>query len=194
MLRTALFLIALTAAAQARSSIQPAEAEAIHFLTPCHQPTEDQQGLCEQNQLNFVEEYILAKSGDTSGMGSTALSFMPPWNEEDRQSDIGMPQDQVQACAWRLVIAQYQHGTVNAYSADQLVQSTCRPLSPLRAAAAEQRADRLAQELQTSPAEAPSDDWCAHIPWIKVDCSASASQGPLTSEPSPLTADPPTTR
>jgi hypothetical protein len=146
----------------------------------------DRQGLCEQNQLNFVEEYILAKSGDVSGMGSTAASFTPPWNEQSRETDIGMPQDQLQACAWRLVIAQLQRGTDNAYLANQMVQNGCNPLSPMRAAAAEQRADHLAQELQTSPAAAPSDDWCAHIPWIKIDCSAPVTHGPLDSTVTPL--------
>ncbi|HEX3982401.1 MAG TPA: hypothetical protein VHX12_01785 [Acidisoma sp.] len=188
MLRLAIALLLLCTAAHAQDANKRAEAEAIHFLSPCHQPTEDRQGLCEINQTNFVDEYILAKSGDVGGMGSTALSFTPPWNEENRQEDIGYPQDQLQACAWRLVIAQLQRGTLNAPVADDLVRTACTPLSPVRAAAAEQRADHLAQELQTSPAAAPGDDWCPRIPWIKADCSAQPSQGPLTSDPTPLSA------
>jgi hypothetical protein len=190
MLRLTLaLLLAGSAAAQAQTANQRAETEAIRYLSPCHQPSEERQGLCEQNQLNFVEEYVLGKSGDISGMGSTALSFMPAWNDQDRQSKIGMPQDQLQACAWRLVIAQLQRGTDSAWSANQLAQTACSPLSATRVASAEERADHLAQELQSSPAAAPSDDWCAHIPWIKVDCSEPATHGPLTTTVTPLKAN-----
>lgn len=189
MLRSVILVfLLLCAASYAQSANTRAETEAISYLRPCHQPTLERQSLCQQNQLNFVEEYVLAKSGDTGGMGSTAASFTPPYNDQQQQDDIGLPKDRVQACAWRMVIAGIQRTTAaNGFAADGMVRSACAPLSSISFATAEHRADHLRQDLQTSRAAAPGDDWCAHIPWIKVDCSADHSK--LDSTVTPLKAD-----
>jgi len=135
-----------------------AEKEARQFLRPC-QPGETQQ-LCLIHQRNFIEQYVYAKSGEKGGQSSTADSFDTHhlMTEPSLSIGLGMPQNQIQSCAWRVVIVQYGHSDI--WAADTgMVRSACGTLDQTGQAIALRRADELLRELRTNPARMPSLDW-----------------------------------
>lgn len=139
-------LLAVPAVAHARVANKRAEAEARSFLSPCHQPDQRRQDNCKQNQSDFIETYLDARSGDLSSMRMIAADFVA--------SITGMPRDQVQACAWRLAVAQLA-ARVELAAARLDAQTTCGSLSSVGLANAQHRADRILQELQTEPDQQP---------------------------------------
>jgi hypothetical protein len=149
-----------------------AEAEARRYLGRC-QFTEIKQSLCLQQQRNFVEMYVRAKSGDPSAMGSTASSFEPPRpgaTEDERLGRLGLPISIVQTCAWRIVritarfdeyiAKQTPHfQQLETESRARYANSTCERLTEDDQAAARRRAEVLIQELQTAPVKTPPIGW-----------------------------------
>lgn len=142
----AALLLTVPAVAHAQPANKRAEAEARSFLSPCHQPDQRRQENCKQNQSDFIETYLDARSGDLSSMRLVAADFVA--------SVTGMPRDQVQACAWRLAVAQ-QATRVELAAARLDARATCGTLSGVRLANAQYRADRILQELQTEPVQQP---------------------------------------
>jgi hypothetical protein len=149
-------LILLPTLAAAADPNALAEKEARSFLRPC--PAGPNQQLCLLHQRNFIEQYVYAKSGDDIAQRSTAESFDTNHlqTEEVLSGYIGMPQNQLQACAWWLVVAQSGKYTVDP---GPIVRATCAKLSPTMQPLAMHRADELLHELRTTPAREPSDDW-----------------------------------
>lgn len=142
---------------------QIAEREARQFLRPC---AEKYQGeaiqLCRIDQRNFIEQYVYAKAGDYLAQGSTALSF-DTQHQPDDLSWVGMPQSQIQSCAWRIVIIQYGHPEVQHFHAD-VMRSACALLDPAEQFIAIRRADELLRSLRVNPARIPPDDWEPVVP------------------------------
>src|SRR6185437_5337209 len=91
-------LIATPALAQPAN--KRAEKEARGYLTTCHFADAHKQGMCQQNQANFVETYVYAKAGDLPSIRDTAVSFARRSPRADPFLSLGIPVDQVQACAW----------------------------------------------------------------------------------------------
>jgi len=151
----ALFMVLIATPALAQPANKRAEKEARGYLTPCHFAAAHKQVMCLQNQANFVETYVYAKAGDVSSMSSTAASFSPPSPREEPDFSLGLPVDQVQACAWRIVTADASRATPNASLTQDMVRYACQALSGRRQDAAAARADHLEQELRTSPASLP---------------------------------------
>lgn len=152
-----IFLTVLPTISLAADPNQAAEREARQFLTKC--PPGEAQETCLIHQRNFIEQYVYAKAGDHAGQTSTAASFdmhHPP----DDTTCLGLPQNQIQSCAWRIVIVQF--GAPSPYPTDidaRMIQDGCGKLSPVEMAISERRADELLRELRTHPAATPSDDW-----------------------------------
>ncbi len=158
----AITLILTASFAHAKTPNQRADAEAKSFLTACNFSIQTRQGLCEINQSNFVEEYVYAKSGDISAMGSTAASFSPP----PRDLSLGVPTLPIQACAWRLLIALRNPNHEDPLPRD-MVAVACSHLPIADQTAARRRAEVLERELVTAPAVTPPDDWGPSIPGQK---------------------------
>jgi len=140
-------LLATIAVAHAQPANQRAEAEARGFLLPCHQPDQKRQDDCRTHQQYFVELFIAARSGEISSMELLAGQF-------NHTGSIGLPRDQVQACAWQLAAADLAP-TAQQYGARMDARNVCGALSPLRYAHAEDRADRIVQQIQTEPTQLP---------------------------------------
>ena len=135
---------------------QRAEKEARSFLRPC--PSGPDQKLCLTNQQNFIEQYVYAKSGDRGGQSSTSASFDTDHVKapDDNYDYLGLPQNQIQSCAWRIVMAQ----SADTQTGDTaIVSRKCGLLDHAGQTLALRRADELLHELRTSPAKTPSDDW-----------------------------------
>jgi hypothetical protein len=134
-----------------------AEKEARSYLRPCP-PGPDQQN-CLMSQKIFIEEYVWAKSGERSGQSGVADAFNPDSrkNTDNAKMYLGMPQNEIQSCAWRLVIVQYQS---DVWEADKsMVRLICGRLDQPSQVLAMRRADQLLRELHTNPAREPAADW-----------------------------------
>jgi len=190
MLRTALFLIALTTPALAQTANQRAEQEAISFLKPCNQHDADDVKSCQENQWFFVRSYMAAKAGNPGEMLRIASYFDVSVTPDERDASLGIPEDPVQSCAWRIWnLARTSPASFDSDAADFETQQVC-PMTSIRDyGAAFVRAGRLAHEFKVDPASDPGDDWHPHIPWIKSNPSPN-----LDSTVAPLTADPPASR
>jgi hypothetical protein len=154
----ALVCLLAAAPAAAQNANRVAEQEARTWLKPCKERTKDLQGLCLQNQGSFIEQYIYAKAGDPSAMGSTSASFRKTSLNDPDYYRIGMPQSLVQSCAWQAVRMASTRGQTAVSGQRDAMDSICAPLSMNEAAAAIERANRLLFELRTNPARMPADD------------------------------------
>ena len=141
-----------------------AEKEARSYLQPCKQDAEDARQLCLLHQRNFIEQYVYAKANDRSGQGSTAYSF-DTRHKDDDLSWLGMPQNQIQACAWRRVISQIA-GSKSAPDASRVAQNACEVLQPHEQTLALRRANELVRELRTHPAATPKAGWEPKVPGL----------------------------
>ena len=175
----AALIIAGTTAAYAQSANQRAEKEAISYLRPCHEPTSKRQIECEENQVDFVDTYIRAKSGDNTDMAYIANDFGPRDNKVDW---IGLPEDHIQACAWRILSARDPH-----YEAIAL--RVCGVLSYRDHRTAYIRAGHLARELNTAPTTGPASNWYPHIPWIKPENAHPIDRSKLDGTARPFEAE-----
>jgi hypothetical protein len=128
-----------------------AEREAHVWLAPCKENDKQRQQLCLSNQRNFIEQYVWAKAGSLSSMGSTVASFLP--TDASNPLHLGMPQSLMQSCAWQAVRMQSTRGQVASERA--LMLEICRKLTPNEIAAADDRAEQLLRELRTTPARLP---------------------------------------
>jgi hypothetical protein len=163
-----------------------AEKEARSYLRPCKQSDEDLRQLCLLHQRNFIEQYVYAKANDYLAQSSTAGSF-DTRHKDDDLSWIGMPQNQIQSCAWRLVIVQIADPE-SPSSSSYAAQSTCGVLQPLEQTLALRRADELVRELRTHPAAMPDDDW---EPKVRGLVDEPLPPKALDSTAEPLTSDDP---
>lgn len=186
-----LFLLLLPATIARAAPVPSAEAEARTYLTPC--PKADAAALdeCLANQYRFVENYVLAKSGDASAAGTIAGDFSPhPGNATKPPSRLGFPLNPVQSCAWlmfRFVLSRDPND-------EDVAVSACNRLSEGAHAAAFIRAGHLARELSADPGDAPGDDWQpANLPWDQRLPERPTDTRCLTSTVAPLTATPDTT-
>jgi hypothetical protein len=162
---TALAFPAFADAASPPDPNQLAEREARQFLRPCEPRYKGEYvQLCLVDQRNFIEQYVYAKAGDYMAQGSTAYSF-DTHRLPDDLSWTGMPQNQVQSCAWRIVIVQYGHPDVQPFDAE-LMGPACSPLSRVEQVVAGRRADELLRSLRASPARMPADDWEPAMPGL----------------------------
>ena len=184
----ALALILAAGPVSAQDANARAEKEARSWLKPCKESDKSIQQMCLLHQQNFIHQYVFAKSGDTSAMGSTSFSFSTPIiGPLVKMSWIGMPLNLVQACAWQVARMESTRGDARS---ERLVASIrCDVLSPNERRAALERAVFLLAELREAPAKEPNDEWLpkvaglAPLPTIDPKC--------LDNTAEPLTAGPP---
>ena len=155
-LAVAILFAPLTARAM---SISQAEHEAHSFLTPCHYKT--RQLLCKITQFDFVEEYVMALSGDYSAQGSTMSSFsivdrICPHCEGSLS--IGDPANQVLACAWAmLLVFEPKSSDPNSTNARPNARSECTPLTHRGLIVATRAAIALRLRIQEHPVHLPAN-------------------------------------
>jgi len=135
-----------------------AEKEARQFLRPC--PAGEDQKICLINQRSFIEHYVNAKAGVHRGQSNTADCFDTNhlMTKEILNSYLGLPQNQIQSCAWRVVIIQYGHSD-RLVGDTGMVHHACDMLDKTQQAIALRRADELLRELRTNPAREPDEGW-----------------------------------
>jgi hypothetical protein len=151
-------LVVLPTVAFAANPQQLAENEARGFLRPC-KPGGDQQ-ICLINQRNFIEQYVYAKAGDHDGQTSTADSFDTNhlMTKEVLVNYLGMPQNQIESCAWRIVVLQGGHSAPRVEDV-AMVHHACGTLDKAQRQSAGGRADDILRSMRTMPVPMPSDDW-----------------------------------
>ena len=150
----AVMLIAPLPSPARAMSVHQAASEARGFLRPCVYKNVYRQGLCQQNQVNFVEEYVRALAGDRSAQGSTMASFSRL--SRDPTFDLGEPSNQVFACAWATVIyTETPRGDPNRPVAAAVVGDQCKPLDPHALAVAALAAAKLQARLRSDSVHLP---------------------------------------
>ncbi|MDE2580106.1 MAG: hypothetical protein KGL52_00575 [Rhodospirillales bacterium] len=125
-------LLALPAAANAAPQLQQPEREARAYLSPCRFHDSGMQRLCRRNQANFVEQYVRALGGDYAAQGSTFTSFsvVDRCPHCDKLGYVGMPADQVHACAWAMVLViESPSSDPNSAFAHDNARAQCAPLT-----------------------------------------------------------------
>lgn len=184
MFRVTLAFILFTSAACAQEVVKRAEAEAISSLKPCNQPKQDDRIACQQNQWEFVEAYVSAKGGEPIAMLWIAGYFGPRHTADEREASLGIPENHVESCAWRIFNAATTslQETFTRNAADFTTQTICPAISIRDYGAAFVRAGHLANQSNADGPFTRPHDWHPHIPWIK----SNPLPPDLTTEVAPL--------
>lgn len=149
-MKAALFLtLALSQAAPALAETgwRLHEAEARRFLAPCSQSNARDRHICQTSQQTFVKVYVDAMAGDLISTVVLVLAFNPPPTDSDyvaRTSSVGIPPNQIEACAWTYVLFKTQ-GHPAAYEDAFVTQ--CEPVGETGRKAAMMRVKEIAASI-----------------------------------------------
>lgn len=117
-----------------------------------------------KNQQSFIIEYVRAKAGDISAMGSTGTSFGGPAEDAGdigRFAFLGLPRNPLQSCAWFATQARARNSDEDNDDGASLLTALamCAKLSSSGLHAAIERSKVIVHDLETSLATIPADDW-----------------------------------
>ncbi|MGC8477855.1 MAG: hypothetical protein ACP5NP_16005 [Acetobacteraceae bacterium] len=159
LLLSAIMAVCGAHAAAARNSpaILAAERKAASFLIGCHQPTASRQRLCQQNQAEFIAEYVRAYSGELLYISDLAGSYSLAGH--GNLLDVGFPVDQSRSCSWRLVYQALDRSRSGTPLDLSMSNEACGALDPIGFHEAIRRAARILQRLQSAPLHLPAADW-----------------------------------
>ena len=144
----ALLAVLIPATAFADPINDKAKAEAIRFLTRCPATDANVRKFCLRDQMDFIEQYMLAKSGDVAAMDAVAFSFRPTAPE----FHVGLSISYAESCAWRRVIL---HVDYNKDNIDHF-RKECDRIPEADEIASVKRAAVLMKELETAPTKPDS--------------------------------------
>lgn len=152
------FALLQAAPARAESANQAANREARRFFVPCSTYAGDIRKLCDVNHRTFLDNYVLAKSGDPMWMMDIALRLdQDPDSYCPECTAIGIRQDKRQACAWIIVTAESATTSLRLAAMKERYAAKCGKVSLNEDRAIDERADVLLAEMRDNPATAPVD-------------------------------------
>ena len=101
--------------ALAESGWKQHEAEARRFLATCSQTDAKDRRICLESQRTFVKIYVDAMAGDLASTATLIFVFDRIDNDYvARTSAVGIPPNQIEACAWTYFLFKTQ-GQLVAY-------------------------------------------------------------------------------
>lgn len=136
------------------SLIDANAAEALTFLRRCVQPAPSDRGVCQLHQSSFVEFFVKAKAGYGFYPVMVANVLGKRTAYQDRYF-YGVPYNPTEECAWRIVAAKTS-ASATPENRD-LVDTTCRRLTPAKRRTAETRARSIKES--TDPEAMPPSGW-----------------------------------
>ena len=177
---TALFqLVAGPATAQQRRPSPDPQAnarvtaEARQYLDDCTKSPADARSLCRDQQAQFLTDYMAARGGSLDDQKNMAFCF-------HGGCDGAVRKDELQACAWTLVLLNSGHPEVTRLDATR-TEWTCDKLSAAERSVATARASRLQREIREQPTRLPR---AAEGPMPPPECLDSTA-APLGGPPPP---------
>lgn len=184
-----LALIALPALAQQQrtqprsSTTEAVRTEAENYTIACFQANESERTMCERARESFIADYLRARAGEYQGQRNVAFLLGGGgrlWLEGGRTAPFPVTTNQIQSCAWRLVVLNSGHARVGDGDQQDL-RTSCAPLDEAGRRAAAVRAEALIRQITTDPVRDPP-------PRQRPTPRPGAA---LDGEARPLTADPP---
>lgn len=165
-MRAALILalsLSYAAPAFAESNWQKHEAEARRFLAPCNQMDARDRHICQKSQQSFVKIYVDAMAGDLISTVVLVLTFNPTDNDYvARTSSVGIPPNQIEACAWTYLLFKTQ-GFPEAYKSAFVTQ--CDPVGETGRKTAMVRVKEIAGSIDLDAK--PPANWKPHIDGLR---------------------------
>lgn len=155
----AAFILALSLSYAAPAFSQPANKaaliEARQFLTHCPAASDKLRSLCLVNQHNFLDNYVLAKTGNPMWMTDIAIRLDPDPGSGDA---IGIRRDKRQACAWIIAAGESTTESTRLAATRERFVARCSQSTPNETRAMGERAEALLYQLRTAPAVAPKEE------------------------------------
>lgn len=145
-------------AAAAPPANRRAEAEARSFLVPCSGSRPDWRSSCALNRQQFVENYVLAKSGDPMWMNDIVSRLdQEPVPALDGAAFAGIRHDRRQACAWMIATTESTTELARIDALRGQFSRRCAGVSANEMRATQERAEVLLWELRHDPTTPPKE-------------------------------------